>query len=229
VRLVTFDRPGYGESTPAPGRTLLDVAGDVARLLDVCGIAECGVVGWSGGGPFAAATAYALGGRVRAVAIVSAPGPLDEVPGAWEQLGDYQRPTATMSRREPLRSARAVARHMAPFLADPESFLGRGTGADGHVLHGPARSMLVTQVAEGLRAGADGMAADMIAMWCNWGFSLADLTQPVHVFHGVHDPHNATDAQCYASVTARGDLTRWPDAGHLGIVTHWDEVLASLP
>jgi len=56
----------------------------------------------------------------------AAPGPLDEVAGGWEALGDYQRPTAETARREPHRSVRAIARHMEPFLADPPSFLGRG-------------------------------------------------------------------------------------------------------
>jgi pimeloyl-ACP methyl ester carboxylesterase len=228
VRLITFDRPGYGRSSEQPGRRLADTAGDVAALLDHCGVDHCAIVGWSAGGPFAAVAAHELGVRVQRLALVSAPGPLDEVPGAWEQLGEYQRPTAEMSRREPDRSTRAIARHMAPFIADPESFLGRGNGVDGPVLNGPARAMLVEQVTEGLRQGAIGMAADMVAMWQDWGFPLADLATPTAVFHGAHDPYNAADARHFTNAIRNSHFTEWRDAGHLGIVTHWDEVLDSL-
>jgi pimeloyl-ACP methyl ester carboxylesterase len=228
TRLITFDRPGYGGSTPQPGRRLADTAHDVDALLDHCAVDRCAFAGWSAGGPFAIVAAYALGERVRRLAIVSAPGPLDEVPGGWEQLGDYQRPTAEMSRQDPDRSTRAIARHMAPFIADPESFLGQGSGVDGPILNGPARSMLVAQVTEGLRQGAIGMAADMVAMWQEWGFPLRDLTTPTSIFHGVHDSHNAADARHFANAIRNSHFTEWHDAGHLGIVTHWGEVLDSL-
>jgi pimeloyl-ACP methyl ester carboxylesterase len=223
IRLVTFDRPGYGASTPQPDRTLLDTAADVAALLDQLGIEECALVGWSGGGPHATATAFALEPRITRLAIVSAPGPLDEVPGAWDALGDYQRPTAEMARRDPARAARAVGRHMEPYLDDPVPFLGGG-----HVVRGPGGDMLVAQATEALRQGHAGMAADMIAMWLDWGFRLRDVTTPTNVFHGALDPHNGADAQCYATEIPDASLRIWPDDGHLGIVGHWAEVLAAV-
>ncbi len=169
------------------------------------------------------ATAHALGDRITRAAVISAPGPLDEVPGAWERLGDYQRPTAEMARREPERSVRAIARHMAPFVEDPSSFLGRGDPA----INGPPWAMLVGQVSEALRQGTEGLAADLVAMWCEWGFELADVVTPTDVWHGARDPHNAEDAQCYAARLADAHLTVWPDAGHMGVITHWDDVLAA--
>jgi pimeloyl-ACP methyl ester carboxylesterase len=48
------------------------------------------------------------------------------------------------------------------------------------------------------------------------------------VFHGAQDPHNGADAQCYATQMPHASLTVWPDDGHLGIVEHWDDVLASV-
>ncbi|HEY5011244.1 MAG TPA: hypothetical protein VIK61_00875, partial [Acidimicrobiia bacterium] len=156
------------------------------------------------------------------------PGPLDEVPGGWDALGDYRRPTAEMARREPHRSVRAIARHMTPFLADPPSFLGRGRGPDGEVLRGPAYPMLVEQVHEALRQGAEGIAADLVAIWLDWGFRLAAVTTPTTVFEGVHDRHNHEDAQCYASCIPGAELVVWDDAGHLGIVAKWAEVLAGV-
>ncbi len=228
VRLITFDRPGYGRSSPHLDRRVADTASDVAALLEHLDIDRTAVVGWSGGGPFAVATAVHASDRVSHLALVSAPGPLDEVPGGWEALGDYRRPTAEMARLEPHRSVRAIARHMVPFLADPASFLGRGIGPDGAVLRGPARSMLVGQVTEALAQGAEGIASDLVAMWLDWGFRLADVATPATVFQAAEDRHNHEDARCYASRIPDAMLVVWEGIGHLGIVPRWGEVLATL-
>ena len=228
VRLITFDRAGYGNSDPEAVPTVMAGARDALALMEALGIGSFSVVGWSGGGPFAAATAYLAPEHVTGLALVSCPGPLDEVPGAWEDLGDLRRPTAEMARREPHRSVRAVGRHMEPFLADPISFLGRGGGA------GPDAAiradaelgpMLEAQVIEALRPGAEGIAADLVAMWLPWEFVLADLTVPTTVFHGARDRHNEADGRTYAHQIPQARLVVWPDAGHLGILGRWPEVL----
>jgi pimeloyl-ACP methyl ester carboxylesterase len=227
VRLITFDRPGYGRSDPLADRRVADAATDVVALLDHLDLAGAALVGWSGGAPFAVATAVHATQRVTRLVLVSAPGPLDEVPGAWEALGDYQRPTAEMARREPHRSVRAIARHTEAIIADPASFLGRGVGVDGDVLRGPARSMLVAQVTEAFAQGAEGIASDLVAMWLDWGFRLPDVAVATTVFQGAHDRHNHEDASVYAARIPQASLVVWDDVGHLGIVPKWAEVLAS--
>jgi pimeloyl-ACP methyl ester carboxylesterase len=226
VRLITFDRPGYGHSDPLVDRRVADAADDVVALLDHLGIERASVVGWSGGGPFAVATAVHAVERVERLVLVSAPGPLDEVPGGWEALGDYQRPTAEMARREPHRSVRSIARHMTPFLADPSSFLGSGRGPDGDVLRGSAQPMLIAQVTEAFVQGAEGVASDLVAMWLDWGFRLPAVAVPTTVFQAALDRHNHEDARWYAAHIPAASLVVWDDVGHLGIVAKWEEVLA---
>ncbi len=229
VRLITFDRPGYGGSDPVEAPTVVGIARDALALMDALGIDRFAVVGWSGGGPFAAATAYLEPDRVTALALVSCPGPLDEVPGAWEALGDFRRPTAEMARREPHRSVRSVGRHMAPFLEDPISFLGRGRGPDAGIrADAELGPMLEAQVIEALRPGADGIASDLIAMWLPWSFPLGDIRVPSVVFHAALDAHNEADARAYADHIPDGTLRIWPEAGHLGILAHWPEVLEAV-
>ena len=229
VRLVTFDRPGYGMSDPVESPTLMGVAGDARDLMESLGIARFSIVAWSGGGPAAVATARYAADQVTSLALVSAPGPLDDVPGAWEALGDYRRPTAEMARREPDRSVRSVERHMEPFLADPISFLGRGKGPDAPIrADAELGPMLAAQVTEALRPGPSGIAADLITMWLPWKFRLTEIAAPTTVFHGALDRHNDADARTYAGQIPEARLVVWPDAGHLGILTHWPEVLSAL-
>ncbi|KAI8475344.1 MAG: Alpha/Beta hydrolase protein [Monoraphidium minutum] len=55
LRLVAPDRPGYGGSTPAPGRAVADFVADAAHLLAALGVARFGVLGSSAGSMYALA------------------------------------------------------------------------------------------------------------------------------------------------------------------------------
>ncbi|MGW4094302.1 alpha/beta fold hydrolase [Nocardia sp. NPDC004718] len=78
IRLITYDRPGYGGSAPPrEGMTIADGAGHVAAIADHLGIDTFAVVGRSGGTPYAAAAAALLPDRR----------PTDTV----AQLGDFRR------------------------------------------------------------------------------------------------------------------------------------------
>jgi pimeloyl-ACP methyl ester carboxylesterase len=231
VRLLTFDRPGFGRSSRRAGRELLDTAGDVAALLDALALDRVALVGVSAGGPHALACAVSdvVGPRVAAVAVVSSPGPLDEVPGAWEALGPRMQPTAEMARREPARSIRAVERHMQPAVADPAGYLQGGPPADRALMADRSvRPMLVADVEEAFRPGAGGLADDLVAFWRPWGFGPADVAVPVWLWHGEQDTRGAPDAAYLAGTLPLCRPTTWADAGHLGVVSHWREVLDAL-
>src|SRR4051794_23551682 len=51
IRLLSYDRAGYGESSRQAGRSVADVAADIAALLDHLGIDRFHTWGVSGGGP----------------------------------------------------------------------------------------------------------------------------------------------------------------------------------
>src|SRR5690606_34908483 len=78
--LITYSRAGYGESTRRPGRSVADVASDMEDVLDHLGVTRCLVVGMSGGGPHALATAARLPGRVAGVLVIAGLMP-DGLPG----------------------------------------------------------------------------------------------------------------------------------------------------
>ena len=81
LRTVMYSRPGYGTSTPQPGRQVIDAAADAAHVMDAVGAATFRTIGWSGGGPHALTCAAALPDRCLAsVAIASvAPYPADGI------------------------------------------------------------------------------------------------------------------------------------------------------
>lgn len=70
LRYLTFDRPGYGLSDPAPGRSVAAVADDVVAVADAAGAGRFAVVGGSGGSAFALAVAALHPQRVESVALI---------------------------------------------------------------------------------------------------------------------------------------------------------------
>lgn len=55
VRVIAFDRPGYGNTSPFGERRLGDEVADVRVLVDAPGLSTFDVLGFSGGGPHALA------------------------------------------------------------------------------------------------------------------------------------------------------------------------------
>lgn len=77
LQLVELVRPGYGESTRTPGRSVADVVPLVAALADHLGHDRFATLGWSGGGPHALATAALLPGRCVAALSLAGIAPYD--------------------------------------------------------------------------------------------------------------------------------------------------------
>jgi pimeloyl-ACP methyl ester carboxylesterase len=77
LRLLAYDRPGYGGSPPQPDRSVADAAADVAALADQLQVDRFAVWGASGGGPHALACAALLPDRVVAAAVAPSPAPYD--------------------------------------------------------------------------------------------------------------------------------------------------------
>src|SRR4051794_34782099 len=74
VRLLSFNRPGYGGSSLSPPG-LAAVGFDGLAVMDRCDVDRFAVLGTSGGGPYALATGLADPARVTAVGVAPRLGP----------------------------------------------------------------------------------------------------------------------------------------------------------
>ena len=81
--MVTYSRPGYGDSTPPRGRSVADAAADTAAILDALGVDDFLALGWSGGGPHALACAALLPGRCTAAVSLAGVAPRPAVGLDW--------------------------------------------------------------------------------------------------------------------------------------------------
>jgi pimeloyl-ACP methyl ester carboxylesterase len=124
VRLIAFDRPGYGDSDRFEGRRVADAATDVLAIADAFDLDKFAVVGRSGGGPHALACAAKLPDRLtRAAVLVGLAPPVADGLDWYEGMtrGNVSEHSAAASGYEGL-AARTEAAADA-VRADPASLL----------------------------------------------------------------------------------------------------------
>ena len=108
VHLIIFDRPGYGGSTPTPF-SLASVATMAVEVADRLDVDQFRTSGWSGGGPFALATAALAGVRVPAVGVIAGAGPFQLVPGVLDELSDGDKAAEKLLPRDAQAAAEGFA------------------------------------------------------------------------------------------------------------------------
>lgn len=196
VLLLTYDRPGYGQSKSHPYRAVADCAADVEAILDDAGVDRLPVIGRSGGGPHALALAVLLAHRCTTVTAVASLAPFDAMASAGEDWYAGMDPENVRRFRAAERGPSALRQELEPDLA---AVLARGE-QDPVTMWGPMafpeadRAILQRAADRGLpgireaaRQGAAGFTEDFSAFVRPWGFDPADVEAPVRLEYGRLD------------------------------------------
>lgn len=232
VRLLSYDRPGYGGSSRDEGRTVASCAADVRAIAAGLGIDRLGIYGISGGGPHALACAALLGDLVPAVAALASVAPwgvegLDFFDGMGDSnVGDTE---LYFSDRAASR-AKCESDRAAMLEADTEGVIevmkSLLSPVDAAVLTGELAHYMVQATKLGLAAGPDGWWDDGVAHLSPWGFELDSITTPVLLIHGREDRFVPFGHGQWLAAQVPGVEARLTDAdGHLTLlVNHLDEI-----
>jgi len=208
IRLVSYARPGYGGSTPLPGRDVASAAQDVAQVADALGIARFAVMGASGGGPHALACAALLGDRVTGVVCLASPAPHDGGDAWFEGMASEGGLRSALAGRE------ARARFAVTDTFDESCF----TPADWTALSGEWAS-LGADAGRAEAAGPEGLIDDDVALVTYWGFDLEQITLPVLLVQGGQDRVvPSAHADRLARACRRSEVWFGPDDGHVSVL-----------
>lgn len=231
-RVVCVDRPGYGLSSPMPGRSIADWVPDAVAVLDALGIATCVVVGVSTGGAYALAVAANAPQRVDAVLVACGVTDLRWAAGkamlrtplnaaVWD-AGD---------RSDALAAARAVMGDDGAGMAAVASSGAPLPPADLAVLAGmgmgdTASPSHLAMFAHGVQGYVDDRRADGVG----WGsFDVTHVSCPVLVLHGDADSIvPVAHARWTAAIVPAARLRIAPALGHLSIGADLGGALAQL-
>jgi pimeloyl-ACP methyl ester carboxylesterase len=231
VRVIGVDRPGIGGSDHQRQRTVLDWPNDIAALADSLRLERFAVFGFSFGGPYARACAYALPERVTRAGLVSCLGPIDD-------------PAAKRGMPPPTRYGLAAAR-LSPLLAWPMVWVTARQARGGKMIEQLSRSMsppdaavlrrpdvadaLGSSLSESFRQGIGPATWDGVAVARGEGFRLEDVKPEVLIWHGEQDRNDPVamaraQEQRLPRVTAR----YYKPDGHLIFFSRIEEILGEL-
>ena len=235
IRLVSWSRPGYGTSTPLPGRSVASVAEDAAAVADALGIDRFAVWGVSGGGPHALACAALLADRITAAASLAGVAPYDAEGLDWlagmgeDNLDEFAAVLAGRAALEPL-----LERHRAAFATATGQDVRKQwatllSAVDAEVATAELADYLVDNVRAALASGIEGWVEDDLAFVEPWGFALDAIAVPVLVWQGEEDRFvPPSHGRWLAEHVPGADVRLTAEDGHLTLTHRVPEVHAWL-
>ena len=236
LRVVLIERPGSGLSDPHVYENIAAFATDMRHVADALGAERLGVVGLSGGGPYALSCAGtdALAGRVAAVAVLGgvtpSVGPDATASGHIDVARRFN--TVLSAMREPF--ARVTAGLLMPVIPLAH-FAYRGLTrlmpeGDQRVFSDPdIEAMFIDDIIGVLNAKVpmQAMLDDARLFGRDWGFRLSNVKVPVRWWHGDADSIiTFDDAKKAAAHLSDVELVLMPDESHLGGFAAADDVLS---
>jgi pimeloyl-ACP methyl ester carboxylesterase len=219
LRWVSYDRPGYGGSSAAPGRTVGDAATWMSTVLDALDIERCVAMGHSGGGSHALAAAALLGPRCAAVVSVAGLAPFAARDLDWFA---GMAPSGQASLRAAA-AGRAAKEAQAAAADGPDDAF---TDTDVAALRGEW-GWLGSVVGPAVAGGPGGLIDDDLAYVAPWGCDPADIAGPVLLLHGARDAVvPVAHGRWLAGRIAGAELRVTPDDGHLSVLGGAEAALA---
>jgi pimeloyl-ACP methyl ester carboxylesterase len=234
IRLIGLDRPGTGSSSPHLYENIAAFADDLRTIADILGIDKMAVIGLSGGGPYALASAAAMPERVVAAGILGGVAPFLGDEGITSGLMNLGKRAAPLLRLggDPLRiGASLMVRAIRPF-ANTALFLYAAISPEGdrRLLTRPEfGAMFLDDLLNGSRKQLAAPFNDVVLFTRDWGFRLDEVKVPVRWWHGDSD-HIVPFAHGQHAVALLPDaeLIVLPGESHLGGLGRGEDVLSTL-
>jgi len=233
LRVILIERPGTGWSDSHRYGAVSDWVADISQLADALDVERLGIVGLSGGGPYALACGALspLVSRVAAVAVLdgTAPsvGPEAAHGGVTDVARRYHRVLTQL--RRPLSVLSTVL--LAPLIPFAHYayriYASRWPEDDRRVLADPeVQAIFVDDMVNAFHGRCLAMVDDARLLGRDWGFRLADVKVPVRWWHGDTDHVVPIDGvQASVSRLQDGELVTRSGESHLGGFAKIDEVL----
>jgi pimeloyl-ACP methyl ester carboxylesterase len=227
VRLIAYDRAGYGGSARKHGRAVVDVVTDITAVADALGLERFATWGLSGGGPHVLACAALCDERLVAAATLAGVGPwnaegLDWLAGMGE--GNLEEFDLVLAGEEALRPA--IERERDNLLGVTPAELREAMAAhlsptDSAALTADLAEYLHANIAHAIANSGDGWIDDNLAFVKPWGFELSSIARPVLVLQGGDDLMVPRQHGEWLAANVPGCESRIEDAhGHLTLAEH---------
>jgi len=224
-RILALDRPGIGHSDYVNGRRLLDWPRDIDEVAEQLEIDTFGVIGVSGGGPYALACCQAMSGRLDFSVLMGSWAPVAEESALWNEMAPLDRFFGRLSRvapwafHVPFSFLGFAAKKLSPrgFIRSIDSSM---SDADRELMSNEEMARFFAEdVKEAFRQGVRGPADDAITLYREWGFRVEEITVDVDLHHGKEDKFAPFSFAIYLDEKLpRSRLHPYPGEGHLFVM-----------
>lgn len=236
VRLIQPLRPGYGNSSPRPGRRVIDLVEDIDAVLLHYGVTEAVTWGGSGGGSHSLAMAHSLP-QCKASLVFVSTAPRDaEGLDFYDGMGESNQAEWKLADQGE-EAVRPSLLALAANLANPtegkdmdDLFDDCFSEPDKKAYANENGAMMRARFAKAVEHGIEGWVADDIALTTDWGFKPEDVERPVTFWTGKQDQFVSYRHTVWlAERTKNGHLHVFADEGHLSLRQHYlPQMLAEL-
>jgi pimeloyl-ACP methyl ester carboxylesterase len=192
LRIIRYDRAGYGGSTPNPGRSVVDVVADIEDVLDAFEVEWYVSLGGSGGCPHSFACG-ARSERCLAAGAIAAPTPYPAEGLNWlagmgeENVVEFTAALEGPEKLEPYLEGEAAKLRAAEPEEVREIWATVLPPVDLAVLTGERAEHWKRSNDRALAQGIAGWRDDDIAFTKPWGFELSEIRVPTLLWQGVQD------------------------------------------
>lgn len=232
LRIVSADRPGFGQSDPHPDYSFDNVADDMVELCDQLGLEDIRIGAVLSGAPTAVQTAIRLGSRANRLLICSGrpagparndDGPRSPVVFFRERIQNSPWVIETFFTLIRLQLSVALAervvRRTAAHSPGDQAFL---------QAHPEVAEYVCAYAREGLARGGRGPADELRAFRRARNMTAAELTTPLIIWHGEEDVlAPLPDLLAFLGDKAI-EVWQAPGIGHLLTMKHWPAVLRKM-
>lgn len=215
LQLFVLERPGYGNSSSKPNRTLIDWVEDVSEFMKDKSFDHVDVIGVSGGGPYALACSALLDKHVLRTIVVSGMGQVDSEEGR-NHLSQEEQMLIQAAQYAPEK----LATQIAHIHESPETLV---AGATEHLPEFDRALIKPETVGKYLKSlkeatkSAEGMISDYTIFAQAWGFHPGDIHVPVTFIHGSEDTTVSIElSKKLVGLIDNAKLQVIDGAGHLG-------------
>jgi len=214
VRLLALDRPGYGRSSPRPTRTIGDASQFVGAVLDHADVETASLIAFSGGAPYALATAAATQDTVDRVDVVSGATP----PTISEERPAIQGLLTTLATTTPallgglFRGQAWLARRRDPSVVVSQYTADENTES----VPDDVAETVKDDFLEAFSRHRRGAVTEFRNPATEWNVDFDDIDVAVHLWHGENDTNVPIgDVRRLEAQIPTAELQVLEDADHL--------------
>lgn len=223
------DRPGYGLSSYARGRRLIDWPQDLHQLTQRLKANRYGVIGFSAGGPYALACGAVFPENISRLLLISSDPPVSDrfLKTELPSLVRVNTWMLKVSRRIFYLSFQLYWKYARN---NPQQFIrmakAQSAQADRTLLEQEEiGAILLKTWTENLRVDSLGYAKDAELLLLDWGIDLGKISLEVQLWWGAQDKTTPTIIQEYfAKRLPKSRIHLQANAGHFGFLSAWESI-----